>query len=72
MQVLSSLWLKPVVGKLKAFAEWGEGEGKDMVDTPGGRGRLLVSVKITIKDVNDLITLTGQFDWFLQMSQGKS
>jgi hypothetical protein len=57
---------------LKAFAVMVDDEKVDIVDTLIKKSRLLVSIMITIKDDNQQTTMTGQFDWFLQLTQTES
>ena len=38
----------------------------------GGRGRALVAVLVEVTDTQGVVTMTGQFDWFLQRQIGKT
>lgn len=60
---------KPARGKLIAFADVVEGEEVNLIESLFQKNRLLVSLKATIKDEHQQTTMTGQFDWFLQLQQ---
>ena len=62
---------KPAHGLLHASARFaqnqpsGTGEGS-VIEALGERGRALVSVLVTVSDMHEVVTMTGQFDWLLQ------
>ena len=57
---------KPAHGALRASARFGEGTGPALSDDLAARGRALASVQVEVADTQDIITMTGRYDWFLQ------
>lgn len=49
------------------FAELVEGGEENLNEALINKGRLIVSIKIVITVENQRTTMTGQFDWFLQL-----
>ncbi|MDC0325596.1 DUF4442 domain-containing protein [bacterium] len=63
---------KPALGRLLAFAELVEGGDENLTEALTNKGRLIVSVKIVITDENQQTTMTGKFDWFLQLKSDEN
>ena len=59
---------KPANGLLRASARFAEDTEMSLTETLTARGRALVSVLVEVCDVNDVTTMTGRYDWFLQRS----
>src|ERR1041385_7123665 len=57
---------KPAHGALRASARFVEGVAETLSAELTTRGRALVSVLVEIADAQGVITMTGQYDWFLQ------
>jgi acyl-coenzyme A thioesterase PaaI-like protein len=57
---------KPAHGALRASARFGERTGPALSDDLAARGRALASVQVEVADTQDVITMTGRYDWFLQ------
>jgi acyl-coenzyme A thioesterase PaaI-like protein len=56
---------KPAHGALRASARFADGV-TDTLAKLAARGRALVSVLVEVADAQGVITMTGQYDWFLQ------
>jgi acyl-coenzyme A thioesterase PaaI-like protein len=56
----------PARGVLRASARLCETPGASPRETLAARGRTFASVQVEIADGNDVVTMTGQYDWFLQ------
>jgi acyl-coenzyme A thioesterase PaaI-like protein len=57
---------KPAHGTLRASARFGGDNTNKFTTELAARGRALVSVVVEVSDLQGLITMTGQFDWYLQ------
>ena len=57
---------KPANGLLRVSARFAEVTETSLSDTLTSRGRALVSVLVEVFDLNDVTTMTGRYDWFLQ------
>ncbi len=57
---------KPAHGDLRAVTRFAEGSGDSIITDLPARGRALVSVLVEVIDPNNVITMNGEFDWFLQ------
>src|SRR6185503_9405711 len=57
---------KPAHGALRASARFANGVADTLSAELTARGRALASVLVEVGDVQGLITMTGQYDWFLQ------
>ena len=56
----------PAQGELRASARIVEREGSTLVGEITRRGRTIASVEVDVSDINGIVTMSGQFDWFLQ------
>ena len=57
---------KPARGALRGSARFIEGVADSLSAELSSRGRALVSVLLEIADPQGVVTMTGQYDWFLQ------
>ncbi len=57
---------KPAHGALRASARFAVGAVDSLSDELASRGRALASVLVEIADAQGVVTMTGQYDWFLQ------
>jgi acyl-coenzyme A thioesterase PaaI-like protein len=57
---------KPAQGILRASARFTDDASDALSTELASRGRALVSVAVDVSDMQGVITMTGQFDWFLQ------
>ena len=57
---------KPAHGALRASARFAEGVADTLSAELTARGRVLASVLVEVADAQGVITMTGQYDWFLQ------
>ena len=61
---------KPAHGTLHASAKFADGGADSLSTELASRGRTLVSISIEVADAQGVVTMTGQFDWFLQRQVG--
>lgn len=57
---------KPAQGALRASARFADGVGDTLSTELTSRGRALASVLVEVADAAGVVTMTGQYDWFLQ------
>ena len=57
---------KPAHGALRASARFADGLADFLITELASRGRALVSVLVEVADAQGVVTMTGQYDWFLQ------
>ncbi len=57
---------KPAHGTLRASARFADGAADSLTAELTSRGRALAAVLVEISDVHGVVTMSGQFDWFLQ------
>jgi acyl-coenzyme A thioesterase PaaI-like protein len=57
---------KPAHGALRASARFADGVAESLSTELASRGRALTSVLVEIADAQGVVTMTGQYDWFLQ------
>jgi len=57
---------KPAHGSLRASARFADGVEGSLSKELASRGRVLASVLVEVSDSQGVVTMTGQFDWFLQ------
>lgn len=57
---------KPAHGTLHASAKFADGSADSLSAELASRGRALVSISIEVADAQGVVTMAGQFDWFLQ------
>ena len=57
---------KPAHGTLRASARFADGVGNALPAELSSRGRALVSVLVEVADTHGVVTMSGQYDWFLQ------
>jgi len=57
---------KPAHGKLHAAGRITAESIAALLDELHSRGRVLIPVEVTVSDEKDVVTMTGQFTWFLQ------
>ncbi len=57
---------KPAHGALRATARFASGTAEGVSTELSQRGRAVVSVHVEIADASGVVTMTGQYDWFLQ------
>jgi acyl-coenzyme A thioesterase PaaI-like protein len=56
----------PAKGELLASARIEEREGSTLVGEISRRGRTMASIHVEVSDASGVVTMSGQFDWFLQ------
>ena len=61
---------KPAHGALRASARFADGAADSLSAALASRGRALASVLVEVADIQGIVTMTGQFDWFLQRHTG--
>ena len=61
---------KPAHGALRASARFAEGTADSLSPELASRGRALAAVLVEVADAQGVVTMTGQFDWFLQRQTG--
>ena len=61
---------KPAHGELRATAKFLKNLQLPLKDELTSRGRVFVSVLVDISDANAIITMSGQYDWFLRLGSG--
>jgi acyl-coenzyme A thioesterase PaaI-like protein len=57
---------KPAHGQLRASARVAGNPIERFLDELNSRGRVLIPVEVEVSDAKDVVTMTGQFTWFLQ------
>jgi acyl-coenzyme A thioesterase PaaI-like protein len=57
---------KPARGYLRASARFADEIAESLAAELASRGRALVSVLAEVSDAQGVVTMTGQYDWFLQ------
>jgi acyl-coenzyme A thioesterase PaaI-like protein len=57
---------KPAHGALRASAQFADGVADSLSAELSSRGRALASVLVEVADAQGVITMSGQYDWFLQ------
>jgi acyl-coenzyme A thioesterase PaaI-like protein len=57
---------KPAHGALRASARFVDGIAESLAIELASRGRALASVLVEVADAQGVVTMTGQYDWFLQ------
>jgi acyl-coenzyme A thioesterase PaaI-like protein len=57
---------RPAHGTLRASARFADGIADTLSAELTARGRVLASVLVEVADTQGVITMTGQYDWFLQ------
>lgn len=57
---------KPARGTLRAAARFAEGAAETPAAELQSRGRVLVSVLVEVSDTQGVVTMSGQYTWFLQ------
>jgi acyl-coenzyme A thioesterase PaaI-like protein len=56
----------PAQGELRASARIVEREGSTLLGEITRRGRTIASIDVDVSDINGIVTMSGQFGWFLQ------
>jgi acyl-coenzyme A thioesterase PaaI-like protein len=57
---------KPAHGTLRATARFAEGVADSLTADLTARGRALAAILVEVTDAQGVVTMTGQYDWFLQ------
>lgn len=57
---------KPAHGELRAIAQFADTDAAQLSAALASRGRALVAILVEVADTQGVVTMTGQFDWFLQ------
>jgi acyl-coenzyme A thioesterase PaaI-like protein len=57
---------KPAHGALRASARFADSDAAKLASELAARRRALTSVLVEIADAEGAVTMTGQYDWFLQ------
>jgi acyl-coenzyme A thioesterase PaaI-like protein len=57
---------KPAHGALRASARFADGVADSLLTELTARGRVLASVLVEVGNAQGVITMIGQYDWFLQ------
>ena len=61
---------KPAHGALRASARFADGLAESLAAELASRGRALASVLVEVADAKGVVTMSGQYDWFLQKQAG--
>ena len=56
----------PARGELRAAAQFFEKPQPSLTDELTSRGRVFVSVLVDVSDADAVVTMSGQYDWFLR------
>lgn len=59
-------------GGLRATARFAETEAEPLSAALASRGRALVAILVEVADAQGVVTMTGQFDWFLQQQRDEA
>ena len=62
---------KPAHGELRAATRFLDSDPETLSAELESRGRALVAVLVEVTDTQGVVTMTGQFDWFLQRQTGE-
>jgi acyl-coenzyme A thioesterase PaaI-like protein len=57
---------KPAHGALRGSARFADGVADSLSTDLASRGRALASVLVEVANAHGVVTMTGQYDWFLQ------
>jgi acyl-coenzyme A thioesterase PaaI-like protein len=57
---------KAAQGELRASAQFLEEARESLTDELASRGRVFASVLVEVSDANAVVTMSGQYDWFLR------
>jgi hypothetical protein len=57
---------RPAHGNLRASARLEEKSGASPTDQLASRGHALTAVLVEVMDANDVVTMSGRYDWFLR------
>jgi acyl-coenzyme A thioesterase PaaI-like protein len=57
---------KPAHGTLRASARFADGVAESLASELASRARALATVLVEVVDAQGVVTMTGQYDWFLQ------
>ena len=57
---------KPAKGTLRTVARFGGANGDSLSAELTSRGRAFASVLVEIADLDGVVTMTGEYDWFLE------
>jgi hypothetical protein len=57
---------KPARGTLRASARFADGVAESLAIKLASHGRALAVILVEVSDTQGVITMTGQYDWFLQ------
>ena len=57
---------KPAHGALRARAQFADTNAPALFAELASRGRALVAILVEVADAQGVVTMSGQFDWFLQ------
>lgn len=57
---------KPAQGELRAAARFHDTDPEKLLAELESRGRAQVAVLVEVTDTQGVVTMSGQFDWFLQ------
>ena len=57
---------KPAHGALRASARFADGIAESLATELASRGRALASVLVEVADAQGVVTMSGQYGWFLQ------
>ena len=57
---------EPARGELRAAARFSENSNTSLKSELASRGRTLVSVQVEVLNANAVVTMSGQYDWFLR------
>src|SRR5262249_32028324 len=59
---------KPAHGELRAIVQFADIDAAELAS----RGRALVAILVEVADTHGVVTMSGQFDWFLQRHRDKA
>lgn len=63
---------KPARGALRATARFVDTTADALFDELARRGRILVSMHVDVSDSQGVVTMTGNYDWFLQRQDAEA
>ena len=63
---------KPAHGELRASAQFADTDAAQLSAALASRGRALVAILVEVADTQGVVTMTGQFDWFLQQHRDEA
>lgn len=63
---------KPAHGELRAIARFADTDAAQLSAALASRGRALVAILVVVADTQGVVTMSGQFEWFLEQQRDKA